>query len=135
MGRETPRPPPGRWVDEVSRLLYVVFDLPEPPSANRWWRKWNNRMVLSPAARAYKQLVARKSGRSTPEPLFAKGPVRVSLHWTRGQKRGDLDKRIGVVLDALQGVAYTNDNQIVAIHATRADEKGKPSLRVTVEAA
>ena len=30
----------------------MILRLPEPPSANRWWRKFRNRMVLSPEARA-----------------------------------------------------------------------------------
>lgn len=117
----------------------MTLDLPEPPSANRWWRKWNNRMVLSKEARDYKAFVWVKAVALTGLhknrfPLFPTEDVVVTLHWVRGRKSGDLDKRIGVVLDALQGVLYTNDKQIVEIHASRSDNKANASLRVTVEA-
>lgn len=90
-------------------------------------------MHLSNEARAYKLLVATLAKRKSPK--FPEGPVSVTLHWDRGRKSGDLDKRLGVVLDALQGVAYANDNQIVKIVATRGDDKVNPKLYVTVEAA
>jgi crossover junction endodeoxyribonuclease RusA len=95
--------------------------LDEPPSANRWWRNVRGRMVLSREAREYKAMVALlgQVSRATP---FPKGtPVRFEMHWHRGRKSGDLDKRLGVLLDALQGVAYENDSQIVEIAARRDD--------------
>lgn len=117
----------------------MTLDLPEPPSANRWWRKWNNRMVLSKEARDYKAYVlvmaVGLSGRHTKDFPLYRGDVKVTLHWVRARKSGDLDKRIGVVLDALQGVVYANDKQIVEIHASRSDNKANASLRVTVEEA
>jgi crossover junction endodeoxyribonuclease RusA len=114
-------------------MLHLV--LPEPPSANRWWRKWKNRMVLSDEARAYKEgvwahvLTRRRFPRR--QPLWA-GPVEVTLDWYRSRKAGDLDKRIGVALDALQGVVYVNDNQIVRLVANRYDDKQNPRLEVTI---
>ena len=124
-------------------LKQFVMELPEPPSANRWWRKWNNRMVLSKEARDYKKMVWADAfdlyncplPRHTKDlPVFPTGNVKVTLSWVRSRKAGDLDKRIGVVLDALQGVAYANDSQIVEIHASRFDNKANAGLRVTVEA-
>ena len=93
------------------------YCLPEPPSANRWWRNVNGRMVTSKEARAYKAVVAQFGGRR----MIAEGPVSLYVIWWRAAKRGDLDKRLGVVLDALQGVAYANDNQVVHIDARRLD--------------
>ena len=123
----------------MSGLRHVTVDLPEPPSANRWWRKWNNRMVLSKEARDYKAFVWVKAvgltGLSKSRfPLFPTEDVRVTLHWVRGRKSGDLDKRIGVALDSLQGILYANDKQVVEIHAHRSDDKANAGLRVTVEA-
>ena len=95
--------------------------LDEPPSANRWWRNVRGRMVLSREAREYKSAVSVLGIVSRVRP-FPKGtPVRVSLTWHRSRKSGDLDKRLGVLLDALQGVAYENDSQIVEINARRDD--------------
>lgn len=93
----------------------------EPPSANRWWRNVNGRMVTSRAAREYKEHVfaecARARVRAVPKPT----PVRLTMVWWRARKSGDLDKRLGVLLDALQGSLYENDAQIVSIHAERKD--------------
>lgn len=93
----------------------IELELPEPPSANRWWRNFRGRMVLSKEARDYKKMVA-----GYPlKPL--KGRVRIRITWERKRKSGDLDKRLGVLLDALQGVAYKNDKDIVKLEAERVD--------------
>lgn len=101
------------------------FTLPEPPSANRWWRKWKNRMVLSEEARGYKAFLLLRAvvltGRNAKTlPVFGEGSVAVTV------------TRLGVLLDALQGVAYRNDGQIVRLHAERTDG-GSGTVTVTVE--
>lgn len=111
-------------------MIPLHLTLPEPPSANRWWRKWKNRMVLSPEARAYK---ASLWGTFLRRPIPAKGPVAVTLRWYRSRKSGDLDKRIGVVLDALQGFAYRDDKQIVRLLAERFDDPKNPRIEIIVE--
>lgn len=108
--------------------------LPEPPSANRWWRKWKNRMVLSDEARAYKAatyLAAKRVTRKRPIPA---GDVMLTIDWYRSRRAGDLDKRLGVVIDALQGAAYENDSQVVELTARRFDDKKNPRLEVTITA-
>ena len=107
----------------------LTLTLPEPPSANRWWRNVNGRMVTSRAARDYKQCARALIARV---PLLT-GPVRVSVVWYRSRKAGDLDKRLGVLLDALQGTCYENDGQIVELRATRSDADPKhPRVEVTL---
>lgn len=108
----------------------LTFTLPEPPSANRWWRKWRNRMVLSDEARDYKSLV-----RMVYKRVEIRGNVAVDIDWYRGRKSGDLDKRLGVVLDALQGVAYASDAQITELSARRFDDPKSPRLIVKVQSA
>lgn len=105
----------------------LTFTLPVPISANRWWRKWRGRMVLSDEARAYKSLVCAVYRKQE-----LRGCISVSITWYRERKSGDLDKRIGVVLDALQGVAYANDSQITHLVATRCEDPRNPRLIVTV---
>lgn len=97
--------------------------LPVPPSANRWWRNVNGRMVTSAAARRYKQAIPVLAGRQALIP--APTEVVVTVLWYRAMKSGDLDKRLGVVLDALQGVSYESDSQIVELHAYRREDANR----------
>lgn len=112
----------------------ATLTLPDPPSSNRWWRmvtiKGQARMLVSSDARKYKERVAQLGGRQK----MPDGPVKLTIDWYRERKSGDLDKRIGVLLDALQGVLYSNDSQIVEITARRHDDAGNPRVVVTAEA-
>lgn len=110
----------------------VALYLPEPPSANRWWRNVRGRMVLSREAREYKARVALFASFGAARVIRAPTTVSVKLIWHRGRKSGDLDKRLGVLLDALQGVAYENDSQITRITAERFDSPGRYSVVVHV---
>lgn len=109
----------------------VALVLPEPPSANVWWRRHGSVMHLSHDARDYKADVALRAGVNG-KPIFPDQPLTIVIVWRRARKSGDLDKRLGVLLDALQswtdtkglrhpGV-YENDAQIVQIWARRCDE-------------
>jgi Holliday junction resolvase RusA-like endonuclease len=102
------------------------FMLPEPPSANRWWRMGRNgrghgsHMILSDVARAYKTAVAMLVGGAIRPitagrqwPLFPLAqPVALEIWWYRLFAAGDVDKREGVLLDALQGTLYAKDAQV-----------------------
>jgi Holliday junction resolvase RusA-like endonuclease len=102
--------------------------LPYPPSANRYWRTFRNRTVVSEEARKYKALV--KVELAT-WPLLA-GPVALIAHLYRPQRSGDLDNRLKVLGDALNGVAWSDDSQVVEIHAYRHDDKARPRVEVDV---
>lgn len=114
----------------------IVLHLPEPPSANRYWRHAKGRTYLSPEAKAYRTVVLgvyRGAGGITH--WIPEGPVSVILDWRRGRKSGDLDNRIKQVLDALQGLAYADDSQIVELHAYRSDAPKMGGMTVTVTGA
>lgn len=113
------------------QLEQITLTLPEPPSANRWWRNVNGRMVTSRAAREYKEHVENQCLMRGIRPIAAPQTVCVVIEWNRKRKSGDLDKRLGVLLDALQGSCYDNDAQIVRIVAERRDG-GNGSVFVTV---
>lgn len=96
-------------------------------------------MVKSAEARAYHEeafwltvKALTRSGRRT-DPLA--GELKVTLDFYRPARRGDLDNRIKVTLDALQGIAFKNDSQIVEIHARRFDDKANPRMVVSLWAA
>lgn len=110
----------------------LVLELPEPPSANRYWRHVEGRVVLSARARAYKATVATRALVARVHPLPLGVECAVSVRWFRGRRSGDLDNRIKIVLDALQGAAYVSDAQVVELHAYRADDKAAPRCEVTV---
>lgn len=115
----------------------VNLELPEPPSANRWWRLGRSgpngapgHMHLSAEARAYKQAVEITTG-SALRPIHGartwpvyppKLPLEIWVRWLRSRRAGDLDKRLGVLLDALQGTVYASDSQLEQIHAYRAED-------------
>lgn len=97
--------------------------LPYPPSANRYWRIAGNRLYPSAEALAFKRavgLMARAKGiRQASGPMS----VGITLH-PRLTKRGaesktrlDLDNALKVTLDALNGIAWLDDSQVVVIHA------------------
>lgn len=104
--------------------------LPTPPSANRYWRVFRGRAVVSSEAKAYKKTVQVLAQRAGLECLD--GAVAVTLDVYRPAKRGDLDNSIKVLLDSLQGAAYADDQQITEIHARRFDDKHNPRVEVTI---
>lgn len=96
------------------------------PSANRYWRTYRGRKpTRSPEARAYLAQVRRLY--STRFPFAGPVAVRLDVHVCRG----DLDNRIKVTLDALKGIAFTDDKQVLSLEAHRY-ETGSKTERVIV---
>ncbi|WP_414674970.1 RusA family crossover junction endodeoxyribonuclease [Limnobacter sp.] len=97
--------------------------LPYPVSANRYWRHFRGRTIRSSEALAFirdVKLIAASEGVKKLD-----GPVELTLIFhprvtRRGQAskiRLDLSNCIKVVEDALQGVAFEDDNQVISINA------------------
>jgi crossover junction endodeoxyribonuclease RusA len=108
----------------------VTLVLPYPPSANRYWRHANNRTYVSEEAKDYKRTcgwMAREILGDF-EPLA--GPVFMRVRVYRPQKSGDLTNRIKVLEDALEGIAYINDKQIVWNDHRRYEDKDNPRVEV-----
>ena len=105
----------------------VVVCLPIPPSANRYWRNFNGRVVVSPEASSYKSEVGWLCKQV---PQFS-GNVAVSVTVFRARKAGDLDNYMKVLLDALKGIMYPDDKAVTEIHAYREDDKESPRVIVT----
>jgi crossover junction endodeoxyribonuclease RusA len=105
-----------------------TFTLPVPPSANRYWRVWNNRIVVTDEARAYKQEISLLLRACIP----LEGDVSVNFTVFRPAKRGDLDNYNKIMFDALQGLCYYNDNQIVEIHSYRKYDKDNPRVEILI---
>lgn len=106
-----------------------TFTLPIPPSANRYWRMFKNHMVVSSEAKAYKEEVFYTLTNKM-QPL--RGNVAVNFTVYRRQKSGDLDNFTKVLLDSLKGIAFTDDDQVVEIHAFRDDDRSNPRVEFLV---
>ena len=115
----------------------MTLTLPVPPSANRYWRTVHGRPVKSREARAYRGLVwtAVAQQARARAVIVGDAPVCVTARWYRGRKSGDLDNRLKVLLDALKGLAYRDDKQVVELHAYRGEDRRHPRVEVTIEAA
>lgn len=108
----------------------IEMTLPYPPSANRYWRHWNNRVVMSAEARAYKNLVSLLAKAQNVD--LVDGTVCVELEIYRPRQAGDIDNSIKILLDALNKVAYSDDSQIVRLVADQLDDKENPRVEVRV---
>lgn len=60
------------------------------------------------------------------------GDVRVSLVAVFKDRRRDLDSVVKPTLDALQGVAYSNDKQVDVLHIKRMVDKADPHVDIMV---
>ena len=111
--------------------------LPFPPSANRYWRTTRKgRVYKAEDARDYThavrsaELVQRLPG--GPPPLGPGRRVGLRAVFYFPSLRGDLDNRIKVLLDALQGVAYADDKQVFELHARRELDRENPRVEIDV---
>lgn len=116
---------------EYRKEMMIKLTLPYPPSANRYWRNFNGRMVISDEARAYKDEVMYTCLGQSVEML--EGDISLTIKIYRPRKSGDLDNRIKCLQDALNGVAYRDDSQIVELHAYRYDDKKNPRVEIELE--
>lgn len=103
---------------------------PLPPSANRYWRYARGKVYATDEAKSYKHTVAMLARVDGAKQIT--GPVALTVAVYRARKAGDLDNYLKCLIDALQGVYYRNDAQIVRIVATRHDDKHDPHVEVTV---
>jgi crossover junction endodeoxyribonuclease RusA len=116
----------------------VRLTLPLPPSSNRYWRtvayisKKTRKPVastyVSDEATKYKQDVSKLYSGGTP----IVSAIKIEIKVYRARRSGDLDNKIKVLLDAMQGIAYIDDNQITEMHAYRFEDKGNPRVEVEI---
>lgn len=85
---------------------------------------------VSEDAKRFKREVAQIAAQDT----LIYSDIEVVLKFYRPQRSGDLDNRLKCLLDALQGVVYANDSQIVRIVAERHEDKHNPRVAVQITA-
>ena len=108
----------------------TVHSFPLPPSANKYWRLARGRLIVSDEAKEYKRAVAMLARVDGVKLLT--GPVRLTIKVFRARKSGDLDNRIKILADCLQGIFYENDAQVTELHAYLGDDKHQPRIEVEV---
>lgn len=106
----------------------LLATLPYPPSLNRYYGHWRNRVVLKKEGREYRDEVKR---RCVTDPVDS--PLILTARIFRPRKSGDIDNIFKCLLDSMQGVLYKNDSQIVELHAYRGDDKDNPRVEVSIE--
>ena len=121
----------------------MELTLPYPISANRYWRHFRGRTIKSSEARQYQAIaksIAIDKGISTP----LHGPINVemSYHPRKPKKYAggpvrslDLSNVIKVAEDALNGIAWIDDSQIVYIHAVKGEPVTEGALIIRWEPA
>ena len=112
--------------------------LPYPVSTNRYWRIFRGKAVPSKEATAYKMLVKARAREAGIVPIIG----HVSLHITLRPKLNkdgseskvciDLDNALKVTLDALNGVAYADDSQIVELYVFKGSAVDGGGLVVSI---
>ena len=111
--------------------MTIALTLPYPPSVNRYWRNVRGIVVASREAKDYRMLARfRATQQGVGEPLMQ--PVTVTVHVYRPRKAGDLDNSLKALFDALIGIAYVDDKQVVEIHAYRHDDARNPRVEISI---
>lgn len=110
-----------------------IIILGNPPSDNHLYgmRVWGKRVIkyITPRGKAYKRLVKLSvpSGiKITDKEVF----LDIKVFFGDRRKR-DIQGHLKALIDALQGVVYVDDSQVVAIQAIKFYDKDMP--RTTVE--
>ena len=106
--------------------------LPLPPSVNHYYvNTGRGGRALSPGARGYKAAAEMAIYRA--DLVCYDGPVAVTMHVYRERASGDLDNRVKLTLDSLNGHAWGDDAQVVELHAYRHDDAANPRVEVEVK--
>lgn len=111
-------------------MITTRLTLPMPPGVNSMYRTWRGRILLSAKGRAYKEAAAFAARAQGAHPIL--GALSVTVRIYRPRRAGDIDGYLKGCLDALNGIAWEDDSQIVELHAVRHDDKANPRVEVVV---
>jgi len=108
----------------------ITLVLPYPPTVNHMYRRARGHLALTPEALAFRHAVRMIAMVQGVTPIT--GPVAVFIDVYRPRRRGDLDNILKAALDALNGIAYRDDEQVTRISAERYEDKESPRIEVSV---
>jgi crossover junction endodeoxyribonuclease RusA len=110
---------------DPQRQQIITLDLPWPPTANRYWRNVNGRMVLSREGRRYREavdgLVWRHLCQEGEGVCFGESDLEVAIEaYPPDRRRRDLDNILKPLLYALQHAGvFDDDSQISRLSISR----------------
>ncbi len=109
----------------------IKLTLPFPPSVNNLYTTFRGRRITSAKGRQFKSdiaVLARQQGAH-----LLNGDLSVTFRVFRPIRRGDLDNRLKISQDALKGICFADDKQIIEIHAFRFDDKANPRIEIDLK--
>lgn len=110
---------------ELTRLT-----LPEPPSANDYYRIAGGRIYRTKAAKDFVQNVKTRMSIARVQPIS--GSVDLRFFWYRPARIGDLDNRNKILLDALKHGAFGDDAKVRRLMCEISDDQPRRA-RVEVQ--
>ena len=104
----------------------------KPIPVNRKFFVWNGRNILTKTYRDAKaELALETRSQVNFEPLVGSLAATLHLYFGDSRKR-DVDAYIKILLDAMEGIVYENDNQISELHVYRHVDKKNPRTEIEV---
>lgn len=110
----------------------MKLTLPIPPSANRYWRNFRGRVVVSSEAKEYKSLAFYLAREQAGEEEAFTVPVKITSRFYFAANRGDMPNYTKVLYDALEGIAFINDKLIFEEHNFRLLDKRNPRVEIEI---
>lgn len=109
------------------------FRIPvSPMPQNHAWRIMRGHLVLNPKATEWKRIVGDHAAAAQPPGWNRLGSFEVEIASTFSTDTADADGPVKLILDAMQGIAYANDRQVVRLIATKAVAYDAPHVVVSV---
>ena len=91
----------------------LEIELPLPVSLNAYYKAWRNRVVVSPAGKAYKEEIFKIVFRNCYD-IKLKVPLRVEVVVNnRDRRKSDLDNRMKCLLDGLTEACVWEDDSLI----------------------
>ncbi len=118
-------------MNEKNKGNALKLILPYPPSVNNLYATFGGRRITSAKGRKFKAdiaVLAKQQGAK----LLA-GDLAITFRVFRPKKIGDLDNRLKISQDALEGICFLDDRQIIEIHAYRFDDRENPRIEIDIK--
>lgn len=109
----------------------IKLILPYPPSVNHLYATYQGRRITSAVGRRFKADIAALAQQQGARLL--EGDLSITFRIFRPKRIGDLDNRLKASQDALKGICFEDDKQIVEIHAFRFDDKARPRIEIDLK--